>query len=55
MLLQEMYQNGILPKEKYCFPISASPKETWQKWLLIGMSSTLQVLMAMMPPQPQIT
>lgn len=41
--------------ERKVFPVSASPKETWQERLLTGMSSAMQVLTAMVPPQPQIT
>lgn len=56
MLLQKMDQNGIFPRKKsIVFPVSVSPKETWQKWLLIGMSSAVQVLTAVVPPQPQVT
>lgn len=40
MLLQKMHQNGIFPRKKsIVFPVSASPKETWQKGLLIGIAS----------------
>lgn len=51
-----MYQNGILPRKKSIVsPVSVSLKEPCQKWLLIGMSSAVQVLTAVVPPQPQIT
>lgn len=57
MLVHEMHQNGILPRNKSILsPVSTSPEETIAEtaahWCEL---SALQVLSAMVTPQPQIT
>lgn len=57
MLVHEMHQNGILPSNKSILsPVSTSPEETIAEtaahWCEL---SALQVLSAMVTPQPQIT